>query len=67
MQMHYQVEINWYSPSAVSRIVLEGVGFSCIGIGAGTFRLLEGQPLETSYGEDLYSQIFGSSDVVSDR
>jgi len=65
MQMHYQVEINWYSPSAVSRMVLKGVSFSCIG--TGTFRLLEGQPLETSYGEDLYSQIFGSSNVVSDR
>jgi DNA mismatch repair ATPase MutS len=24
-----------------------------------TFRLLEGEPLETSYGEDLYRQIFG--------
>ena len=35
--------------------------------GSRTFRLLEAQPLETSYGEDLYSQIFGSTDVVSHR
>ena len=27
--------------------------------GTRTFRLLEGEPLETSYGEDLYRQIFG--------
>ena len=26
--------------------------------GTRTFRLLEGEPLEASYGEDLYSQIF---------
>jgi hypothetical protein len=26
--------------------------------GTRTFRLLEGEPLETSYGEDLYRQIF---------
>ena len=26
--------------------------------GTRTFRLLEGEPLETSYGEDLYHQIF---------
>jgi DNA mismatch repair ATPase MutS len=27
--------------------------------GTRTFKLLEGEPLETSYGEDLYRQIFG--------
>jgi len=27
--------------------------------GARTFRIIEGEPLETSYGEDLYDQIFG--------
>ena len=26
--------------------------------GTRTFRLLEGEPLETSYGEDLYHEIF---------
>jgi MutS domain V len=29
--------------------------------GARTFKLLEGEPLETSYGEDLYRQIFDSN------
>ncbi|HXJ92443.1 MAG TPA: hypothetical protein VMT20_06130, partial [Terriglobia bacterium] len=28
--------------------------------GARTFRLLEGEPLDTSYGEDLYREVFGS-------
>jgi len=28
--------------------------------GTRTFKLLEGKPLETSYGEDLYQQIFGA-------
>jgi hypothetical protein len=32
--------------------------------GTRTFRLLEGEPLETSYGEDLYRQIFGSEEGV---
>jgi DNA mismatch repair ATPase MutS len=27
--------------------------------GTRTFKLLKGEPLETSYGEDLYRQIFG--------
>jgi len=27
--------------------------------GRRTFRLLEGEPLPTSYGEDLYRRIFG--------
>ena len=27
--------------------------------GARTFRLAEGEPLETSYGEDLYNLVFG--------
>jgi hypothetical protein len=27
--------------------------------GTRTFGVLEGQPLETTYGEDLYGQIFG--------
>ena len=30
--------------------------------GTRTFRLLEGEPLETAFGEDLYRQIFGSND-----
>ncbi len=30
--------------------------------GQRTFRLLPGEPLPTSYGEDLYHQIFGSAD-----
>ncbi len=30
--------------------------------GARTFRLFEGEPLQTSYGEDLYKQIFGADD-----
>lgn len=29
--------------------------------GSRTFRILEGEPLPTSYGKDLYSRIFGSS------
>jgi DNA mismatch repair ATPase MutS len=28
--------------------------------GARTFKLIEGEPLQTSYGEDLYNRIFGS-------
>jgi DNA mismatch repair ATPase MutS len=28
--------------------------------GTRTFKLLEGEPLETSYGEDLYNQVFSS-------
>jgi DNA mismatch repair ATPase MutS len=35
--------------------------------GTRTFRLLEGEPLETSYGEDLYRQIFGSSEQSRNR
>jgi DNA mismatch repair ATPase MutS len=30
--------------------------------GTRTFRLLEGEPLETSYGEDLYRQVFSSNE-----
>jgi hypothetical protein len=30
--------------------------------GTRSFRLLEGEPLETAFGEDLYLQIFGSDD-----
>jgi DNA mismatch repair ATPase MutS len=30
--------------------------------GARTFKLLEGEPLQTSYGEDLYKRIFGTDD-----
>lgn len=30
--------------------------------GTRTFRLQEGEPLETSYGEDLYQRVFGSGD-----
>ena len=33
--------------------------------GTRTFRLLEGEPLETVYGEDLYRQIFGTDDGTS--
>jgi DNA mismatch repair ATPase MutS len=29
--------------------------------GRRTFKLIEGEPLETSYGEDVYSRIFGAS------
>jgi DNA mismatch repair ATPase MutS len=28
--------------------------------GARTFKLIEGEPLQTSYGEDLYKGIFGT-------
>lgn len=28
--------------------------------GARTFKLIEGEPLETSYGEDLYNRTFGT-------
>jgi len=35
--------------------------------GTRTFRLLEGEPLETGYGEDLYRQIFGASGDPQDR
>ncbi len=30
--------------------------------GARTFKLVEGKPLETSFGEDLYNSIFGATD-----
>jgi hypothetical protein len=33
--------------------------------GTRTFKLLEGEPLETSYGEDLYRQIFGGQGELS--
>jgi hypothetical protein len=35
--------------------------------GTRTFKLLEGEPLETSYGEDLYLQIFGSNGQSENR
>ena len=35
--------------------------------GTRTFRLLEGEPLETSYGEDLYRQIFNSDEQFQSR
>jgi DNA mismatch repair ATPase MutS len=35
--------------------------------GTRTFRLLQGEPSETSYGEDLYRQIFGSSEQPENR
>ena len=28
--------------------------------GRRTFKLIEGEPLQTSYGEDLYKKIFGN-------
>ena len=30
--------------------------------GGRTFKLIEGAPLQTSYGEDLYKKIFGTDD-----
>lgn len=35
--------------------------------GTRTFRLIEGAPLETSYGEDLYQQVFESEPDTRDR
>ncbi len=32
--------------------------------GTRTFRLTEGEPLETSYGEDLYREVFASGDAI---
>jgi hypothetical protein len=29
--------------------------------GTRTFRLIEGQPLETSFGKDLYDEVFGAA------
>jgi hypothetical protein len=37
------------------------------GDGTRTFRLLEGEPLETSYGEDLYRQIFNLNGQFQNR
>ena len=34
--------------------------------GTRTFKLVEAEPLETSYGEDLYNQIFGEAPDVAD-
>ncbi|MGQ9648372.1 MAG: MutS-related protein [Thermodesulfobacteriota bacterium] len=34
--------------------------------GGRTFRLIEGEPLQTSYGEDLYNMIFGTENVNLD-
>lgn len=31
--------------------------------GARTFRITEGEPLQTSYGEDLYEKVFGAGDA----
>jgi hypothetical protein len=33
--------------------------------GRRTFRLIEGEPLQTSYGEDLYRRIFGEAAVAA--
>jgi hypothetical protein len=35
--------------------------------GARTFRLVEGEPRATSYGEDLYREVFGDEDTAHDR
>ena len=35
--------------------------------GGRTFKLIEGEPLQTSYGEDLYNMIFGTDNVNLDR
>lgn len=35
--------------------------------GARTFRLLEGEPLQTSYGEDVYTAIFGAAAGIAHR
>jgi DNA mismatch repair ATPase MutS len=32
--------------------------------GGRTFKLLEGEPLQTGYGEDLYNEIFGAEQTV---
>ena len=32
--------------------------------GARTFKLIEGEPLQTSYGEDLYNRIFGTAGKI---
>ena len=34
--------------------------------GTRTFKLVEGEPLQTSYGEDLYRRIFGTAPSNSD-
>jgi DNA mismatch repair ATPase MutS len=34
--------------------------------GKRTFKLIEGEPLQTSYGEDLYNRIFGTDDYKGD-
>lgn len=31
--------------------------------GGRTFRIIEGEPLQTSYGEDLYNRIFGTDNA----
>jgi len=35
--------------------------------GGRTFKLIEGEPLQTSYGEDLYKKIFGTDSQVQTR
>ena len=35
--------------------------------GGRTFKLIEGDPLQTSYGEDLYNMIFGADNASLDR
>lgn len=32
--------------------------------GTRTFKVVEGKPLETSYGDDLYHEVFGDTDSV---
>jgi DNA mismatch repair ATPase MutS len=34
--------------------------------GGRTFKLIEGEPLQTSYGEDVYNRIFGTDDYKGD-
>lgn len=35
--------------------------------GGRTFKIIDGKPLETSYGEDLYNKIFKQLDVICDK
>jgi DNA mismatch repair ATPase MutS len=35
--------------------------------GERTFKLIEGEPLQTGYGEDLYYEIFGAGETISER
>lgn len=57
----FELAHGWYERSSNSMLFLRAERAAD---GRRTFRLAEGEPLPTSYGEDLYRRIFGDFSVV---